>query len=1042
MSTMMNNSTNRFHANEVHPNDVQLIENMQVIDPEFTIAYKLHDIGANRRYVYQLELPNGSRCHVGFTNKEVLRHLPPFLHEHIDKEQPQRLRFDIEHEFNAKEIEDLIEERKTSLLWDGEQYLPTERIVENIFYDKAVEMERQLSANIRAIIGGKMGKCGDKRKKLKPIAYQGTVLHAHRMPSPGYAWRIGNDTTMAVPKFSCHIIFTDIWVENAREARHIAKRVAKDMAWVDMQIYKTCFFRVAGCAKRSEPGRRLSTYGGRDVHWNTSYNCQRIELIVPRTVLLPFKKRKKPVVKLATEESAKYVFEDNAEALRGYTSAGRHGNIIRLNSGDTPCLICARSHKSRAQNYIALRKDGHYFCCSDADNREKRKIRLAKRTIIEPFDANKVPKVLEDIDVVLNGDIEINTRYIGDYLAAEYAKRMNPMLFVSSPMGTGKTVALRRVIEVVGQQSVLMLSFRKAFTREKAADLGLRSYQEFDGCAYIPEDEKRLIVQFEALGWLHSNYVPQLLIIDESEAILEQMNKKEGDNPADAIKQFKRIIGAAGSIIVMDANLSWATVKYMRRTRQDMDSAIIHNSYRHTGQIAKVYWHETQVETAFVAHIKNGGQACFCSDSKSKIESLAKRLELAGIPLAEIFAATGETREDLEFQIGGGNITEVVKKYRAFLYNTTLLAGISIEDVAKTTLFASFNKRYITPSMACQLIGRVREVQTLHLFARDIKLVPKSRRRHSTILMRRLLCDNYQDVWEGKPPRLIQLLAAHSAHRDIGQARLRECLLALLWRHGYQIDNVAVAERDMSLFGAEREAKAQEAARILAGANEYARDKKRSAMYECRIDMRYSDHITQDDLAVLLDKNTPKMLENLLFACEIDGQTQKCRGLAALDTANKLAWADEIARANCEETELAAQIGKSLRDESTIAALIFCRSVGCDLSGNIPTVGPISGSVWREKVDAFLRLRSVGTVGQARATAKNTTKIINDVVACLGISFSATGKAIDGQTGKRLADGYTIRVNPHIELVGGFWQLKMLRRMSLAIDGHVANNIE
>ncbi len=1032
-----------FNAKEYSPSNEGYIDALKAVDPNFCVGTKVADINHAAKYVYQCEYPH--RHHVSFDLPAIIPLLPNMLHENYDKTKPIRLAFDIEREYNPELVRLAVNKYKA----EGK---PPARL-SDILAEHFGGLVGYFTAEIGEVLAERfLGKFavaldGSKKKKIKPEDLQPTVLDSCRLVNDNYLMAVSQNSIGLPPKFSYHIIYTNVWMFDSYESKMVCDAVyskinavaPKFASMIDRAIYSHVNFRAYGCCKKGEPERILKQIDEFEVQIRDEFNLQRGH---NPTHVMPYKKRKEQqqdqVRQQHNGEFAELI-ELNHEILRGFTLENQCNRYIRLRGADGAiCPICARHHRSGAQNYIRRTKFGYELGCGHPDGKGKQPVALRHTIDIANYQQQHAA-ILRGINIYTAKDtdntIRINKKYIEDDLAVEYARGAN-MLFVSSPMGTGKTYALKKLLDVTGSQSICMLSFRKAFTAEKAKDLGLVSYLDINGKLSKANANKH-IIQVEALGRLEPDFLPNVLIIDEMESILEQINKTNGNMYAAAIQKLNDIIAKARAIIIMDANLTCAAIKYFTRVRQDLTYRIIVNEYRHTGITAKVYAHTSQVTDAFIRHIESGAAAVMCSDSKAILDDARDRLICKGVPPDQIFVASSETAEERKRLVDEqGNITVVVSNYRAFLYNTTILAGVSIEDPTKTQLFAVFISNFITPSAACQLIGRVRQVETLHIAATNIDIVPRKKSTHIGILMR-TECDNlFANAKEASAhiPRLLRLFASNLAAREFGQATLLQCIVVLLSRHGYNID-FAFTGRHRPLIGALVKAKDAEIERIIATPNtEYAKAKFDKIRYLAHVPEGLHKYLTKAEIKTALRPEMALMLDNLLY---IEQETFRGSQLGVMCISGKY---DAVAGlgddTNDIDTLLAAGTGTSSAAYLTGLAIALLRSLDCDLSGNIPRCGDIPRGTWQAKVEKFAQDNAILCKDNA-ARIKKVNGILN---AAFGIKFKGS-KLRERTEAGRLPFSYTLEVNKDIELVGSRWQLKCIRRAEIEAQKKEAEEI-
>lgn len=122
---------------------------------------------------------------------------------------------------------------------------------------------------------------------------------------------------------------------------------------------------------------------------------------------------------------------------------------------------------------------------------------------------------------------------------------------------------------------IVCLSFRITFTSEFSKKYNLVSYKDITGSIKL-DKVPRLIIQVDSLFRLDTNIVPDLLIVDEVESILEKIDSS--GNVWSVINTFIDLIKNSKKIVIMDGLMEMITIKYLNLIRNTDNFTIYHNT--------------------------------------------------------------------------------------------------------------------------------------------------------------------------------------------------------------------------------------------------------------------------------------------------------------------------------------------------------------------------------------------------------------------------------------------------------------------------------
>ena len=152
----------------------------------------------------------------------------------------------------------------------------------------------------------------------------------------------------------------------------------------------------------------------------------------------------------------------------------------------------------------------------------------------------------------------------------------SPTTYVVSGMGSGKSTQLVKLLGNDEFKTIVCLSFRLTFTSEFAKKYDLVSYQAIKGNIKLSQ-HPRVIVQVDSLFRMDVSLMPDLLIVDEVESILEKI---DSSNQAWAvIFGFIQLMDKSKKVVIMDGLLEIMTIKYLNIIRKTDNFTIFHNTF-------------------------------------------------------------------------------------------------------------------------------------------------------------------------------------------------------------------------------------------------------------------------------------------------------------------------------------------------------------------------------------------------------------------------------------------------------------------------------
>jgi len=862
--------------------DTNGIKRIQAHDETFNAVYRLDHLepGAARPFLMRNEYPREHFCE--FTRADTIDKLtargqPPALHEVVDGRRPFRLCFDIDHTVNVEYTDEFFEEynqRRQSdedlealLTGRAPVTLPVVQPTPELFYSAKVipqrdEYARVIQTNLVDAINSIFLDADYPARKFYRM--DAALNLTEEAPEPFIraadimlfdASAISPRVVAGVikpPKLSFHVICSALFVVNADEGKLITRLIIDKLAQnpetselaghIDRGVIKNRFFlRIPGAAKLDEPGRILQAYGAATrtkaaefTHALVQQGVQNIHAAVCVDSGITVAPEIRAANGAGSPETIARIIARYPDYFAGYAFRGCSMNFVHFTRvGETPqCVFCARTHTIENAVYLMIKGDRVYLKCRRMPSDQPHGIELfaedpetAEIPREVDFPAHMQAMKIVQADSYPSRTIKINREFIEDEITTQIDAGRRTIL-IRSPMGSGKTYALKAAIEHLEMmpQNVFMLSFRRAFTLEKAAQLNFDHYLNYPN-EVLPDEPRRFICQYESLYRMHPDFRPSVLLVDEIESINEQIQsfQNNGGLALEALARFQQYVREAAYVIVMDANLSKSSAGYFLRLRAADAPVIIVNEFKRDREIT-AYPFENALTDAIRERAKVS-RVGVCSDSRTYLQALEKMLQADGIPAEEIKVVTSDNAQEFQREITeAGSISELVKRYRVFGYNTTLLAGISIEDAELSDQFACFTENFITPTGAFQLIGRIRAMTRLGIFIGKQNVTPVTFDQEiaRTFCLKSMSFADMLRVGRKLSP-LPRMLARHRVTMNNARARLLESTLALWHDTGARIimaPRTAPKSSARAHFGEMRDLRAGK----IAAANSYADD--------------------------------------------------------------------------------------------------------------------------------------------------------------------------------------------------------------------------
>jgi len=278
--------------------------------------------------------------------------------------------------------------------------------------------------------------------------------------------------------------------------------------------------------------------------------------------------------------------------------------------------------------------------------------------------------------------IECNTDKLGLAIDVEELVKAYTVLYIKSPMATGKSYMLRKIYESDPSATVLVLSCKRSFASSMSCELGKYGFKNYDDVEFKYEikDHDRIICSIESLRFCRDSY--DYLIIDESETIatnlVGEMNMKH--NPIDNMIKLYNLVNNSHNVFVMDAYLfNRSRDMIVDIMKSNVKSVYINNIYKFPQRYIQQFHREkdfvSDMDTVLEDKTK---EIVFVSNTLKKQEQILQSLKCSPSIIKYNARSPLDKKLDVNKEWDGINL---------LTYTPTITAGVSCDKKAKDILY-------------------------------------------------------------------------------------------------------------------------------------------------------------------------------------------------------------------------------------------------------------------------------------------------------------------------------------------------------------------
>lgn len=524
---------------------------------------------------------------------------------------------------------------------------------------------------------------------------------------------------------SYHIIVDKYCVNDNLEAQNFTRAVLSSLPleyhkFIDIGVNKRIQnFRMMGCCKPANP-KHVKTPVSESITFEQSlitYTEKCIKVgAQKKTPQSPQQMHSSEDLEVSHSEiidiAAEYAAKNNSEFSHHIDNL-----YIYKRKGPAHCELCKRTHDAdNTMLVFVLGKTVKASCRRELDKGATARLidlgTLNAENEIKHVQNYKPPST----DAPLVETFAACKKHL--YMSPEMESyELAPTMFIKAHMKMGKTNKLRELINThfsSAHSGIVFISFRQTFSsniKMRFPDMTL--YSDVRG----PLNQRKKIVQVESLHRIPisaGTEPPDLLILDESESIIEQFSSGLLKNFNGAFAVFEWLMKYSKNVICMDANLGARTYNVVTKFRGAQNCMFHYNMFKNATADRYEILHKACFIVKLLQDITDGKRIC-CPVSSLQFARGLHKIIKSRFPHKNVFVYSSETLQSVKKE-HFADINKKWKEYDVLIYTPTITAGLSFEQEHYDVIYAYFT-HFSCPVETCmQMLGRIRNVATHQYF--------------------------------------------------------------------------------------------------------------------------------------------------------------------------------------------------------------------------------------------------------------------------------------------------------------------------------------
>lgn len=356
---------------------------------------------------------------------------------------------------------------------------------------------------------------------------------------------------------------------------------------------------------------------------------------------------------------------------------------------------------------------------------------LASYYVPNPFGARTSKFISEVTELTAATLGNVDHEVYGSPFVAPYDLERYDFLLEKSFLGTGKTTAVKQLLDSGKYRRVLFLSCRIIFSYNilgEFSEYGFKNYKDCD--TYDLSKEDRLICSVESIHRVgEAKY--DLVVMDEIESLLNVLSSSTVSNKEQTEEALETVLVNSGKILGLDAFLSDRSVDFIREIRQlkhgdDLrrfdkrfrDVLVRQNTWKPGRRQAYEYEELTDFEDRLLEKLDDGKRVVVYASSYTYLDTLYGKLR----DNFNVLFYNAKTGDEVKHNVR--DVRTEWKKYQVVLYTPCISVGVNF-DVADVfdSIFCYGVSTSANVRDVFQSLYRVRHTVSgeLHYFLNDIK---------------------------------------------------------------------------------------------------------------------------------------------------------------------------------------------------------------------------------------------------------------------------------------------------------------------------------
>ena len=509
-------------------------------------------------------------------------------------------------------------------------------------------------------------------------------------------------------KYSYHIIVKSFFLPNSYNVSQFAKECIAELPieyhqYIDNVYKHNQSFRILNSTKFGESRPKRLTLRFENIPVEDTFIGYTDGIIVSSMWDEPEQHSKYHI----TDELSQQILTKFASYTEGFRVRKVGDGFIEFDrTHPSYCLLCSEVHHKDNTLMFIINDHGCFYYC----RHKKQSMQLGESNAVEHVnETGELERAMQIPEEKIRHKTEIEQYNLEDNSITICPDQT---YYLRAPMGMGKTKALADYIaNTYPDHRVIFLTFRRTFSASLLKRFpGFISYMQIKE-PIIGNEYHKLIIQVESL---HRLYIPgrtnNLLVLDESESIIEQFSSGNFYNFSESIAAFKFLVKHSQQVVCMDANLATRTIEsieaFNRKGTKRFNNYII--------QLNKNdQYHITRDKQLFLTKLCNtlANRRCVLATNSIKDAEKIYQVLNTRYPDKKIKLYTSKTA-DTEKSRHLSDVNQYWTMYDCIIYTPTISAGISFEIKDHfDCVFGLFNNKSCGVETARQMLYRVRDVK-------------------------------------------------------------------------------------------------------------------------------------------------------------------------------------------------------------------------------------------------------------------------------------------------------------------------------------------